>query len=101
MKRSAQVVLAVMAATAVGATAYAVMPNDRCDRPQDANRDAQSCRSSRGGGGYYGFGSFSRDGGRTAAPAAGGMTAAVPGPTQHGGFGSSGRAFGAHASHGG
>lgn len=102
MKRSANVVLAVMAATAVGATAYSLTPSSDCSQTQAGAQQPQSCRGSRGGVGYHSYGSSSRDSGRSVAPVQGGSSGtALPASTQHGGFGSFARAVGSHFSHGG
>jgi hypothetical protein len=102
MKRSANVVLAVMAATAVGAGAYAMMPGSDCDQPQAGAAQPQSCRGSRGGVGYHSYGSSARDSGHAfASTQSGTSAAALPASTQHGGFGSIASAIGSHFSHGG
>jgi hypothetical protein len=100
MKRSANVVLAVMAATAVGASAYTLMPGGDCDRTPADGTTSQSCRATRGGS-YHAFGSSSGDSSRSSAATHASTGTTVPASTQHGGFGSTGRSFGAHASHGG
>jgi hypothetical protein len=102
MKRSANVVMAVMAATAVGATAYTLMPGNDCSQAQPGAPQPQACRGSRSGVGYHSYGSSSRDSSRATALAQGGTAGtALPASTQHGGFGSFARSVGSHFSHGG
>ncbi len=69
MKRSTQVSLVVMTAAGIGASAYALTPNDNCRRspssatarePQDAmpTASARDCRSSHGDSAGHGFSSL-------------------------------------------
>ena len=94
MKRSAQVLLAVMTAGAVGTTAYSLTPRNDCAPSSDAQ--SQSCGGPRGSG-YYGFGSSSSGGGRQFGM---GTAANAPGSAHYGGFGGSAHAAGAHGSGG-
>jgi hypothetical protein len=101
MKRSANVVLAVMAATAVGATAYTLMPDGDCGQTPDGTEQSRSCQGARSGG-YHAYGSSSGDSGRSSTGTQGPTSGtAAPASTQHGGFGSFARSVGSHFSHGG
>jgi hypothetical protein len=93
MKRSAQVVLVVMAATGVGATSYAFRPADDCAQ-RGVESDACNRRGGTGshGGGSYFFGSR----GSSASPS--GSSTALGGATVRGGFGGTAHGMGAHGS---
>jgi hypothetical protein len=90
MKRSAQVALAVVTATAVGGAGYAMMAPDRCvaaGSPGAVAPSAASCSRSSGGSGgsgvhSHGFWSSSDRG------------ASSTTTTERGGFGSFGRSIG-------
>lgn len=96
MKRSAQIALVVMAASGIGATSYALMPREDCGQIPPGVMQSDTCRSARGstghGGSSYGWSRTSLS------SQAGSTSTALVGGTERGGFGSSGRGFGAHSS---
>jgi len=98
MKRSAQIVLVVMAATGVGATSYALMPREDCSQqPGAAQSDA--CRRSYGSGGHggsgYGFWSHGSSGSSWGSSSGSPSTSsALSGGVARGGFGGTGHAMG-------
>lgn len=108
-KRSGQVALVLMGALAVGGTAYALMPSEKCN-PNDPRLTAEqraSCQRSSGSSwsgssrsGYYGGSSHGSD-------SSGHSSSGLSVPTSHGsqttrgGFGSFGRAIAASFSRGG
>jgi hypothetical protein len=108
MKRSAHVALLVMATTAVGGTAYSLMPSEDCTPPGQGGvanppAAATTCSSSsHGRSSSYGssrrsWSFFSGD----SATEGGSHTSSAAG-TQRGGFGAFARSIGAHvASFGG
>ena len=109
MKRSAQVVLVVMAATGVGATSYALMPREDCGQTQAGAAQTDWCRSSSGGSGHSGSYSGSPRGSSSSGTgfssgtgsSSGSAPAALVGGTERGGFGSFARSFASHISGGG
>jgi hypothetical protein len=114
VKRSHHVALLLMGTIAVGGSAYALMPSERCDanRPDiaTASGPAGNCSprpssSSSGGHGGWGGGSSSRTSffGGDASPGQSGGSAsdAGGGHVARGGFGSFAQAFAAHFSGGG
>jgi hypothetical protein len=96
MKRSAQVVLVVMAATGIGATSMALMPRQDCSQVQPGEYQSSGCSStsSRSGGSYSSY-SHGSSGSSSSSSSSG---TSFVGGTEHGGFGSSAHSFGAHAS---
>ena len=102
MKRSAQIVLVVMAATGVGATSYALMPREDCAQQQPGAAQSDACRRSYGSGGTYRSGSsygFWSHGssGTSSGTSSGSTSTAFSGGVARGGFGGTGHAMGGHA----
>jgi len=98
MKRSAQVVLVVMAATGVGATSMALMPRQDCSQVQPGEYQSSGCGSSRSGSSYYSYGSHGSSSSTSSSSSSSSSRTSFMGGTEHGGFGSSAHSFGAHAS---
>jgi hypothetical protein len=105
MKRSANVMLAVMAATGIGTTAYSLMPRDDCERTPPGVAQTQSCRSSGRGSSFHGYGSSSNSPSNSSSTASPSLSrsnsVAFAGQTERGGFGGFARSIGSHFSAGG
>ena len=111
-KRSGYVALFLMGTVAVGASAYAMMPSEKCD-PNDPTLTSEqrtACQSRRsssssGGHGYYGGSSrssyYGGDSSSHSSSTSGSSSNIGIGHTTRGGFGSFGHAIAAHFSGGG
>jgi hypothetical protein len=114
MKRSSQVALLLMGTTAVGGTAYSLMPRENCTTERPAivapgSTSATDCTqrshsSSSSGSGYRSYGSSSGQslvGADSSSASKSGSTADSGGHVTRGGFGSFAHAFTSHFSGGG
>lgn len=101
VKRSGHVALLLMGAVAVGGTAYALIPRERCEQPADATaQTSDNCRSrSSGSSGsgrwsssHWGFTDSGSDSGRSSSSGSGSESSASH--VSRGGFGSFGHSIG-------
>lgn len=96
MKRSAQVVLVVMAATNVGATSYALMPREDCAQTQMGQAQPESCRRSSSSGSSRGSSGSSSSHSSSTNSSSSSSTGLMSG-TERAGFGGFGQAFASHS----